>query len=186
MKFSDDTALNVPTSLDWSGAKPRKRAIKPSDSSRYVASLEEPLLVEGRRAPRSLESQQSLGQQLPAARQATTTYYQPALPSKRQHTHSTMLATCSAGKGRALTQHGFYRQFQETQHYLELSKHIYWKQAEPVIESMQQLQRCPFWRPGKVMVAVLAVLAVFGPGKVMLAVLAVLAVFGPGKVMLAV
>ena len=119
------TALNVPTSLDWSGAKPRKRAIKPSDSSRYVASLEEPLLVEGRRAPRSLESQQSLGQQLAAARQATTTYYQPPLPSKRQHTHSTMLATCSAGKGRALTRlpmHGFYRQFQKIQHYLELSK----------------------------------------------------------------
>ena len=122
VKFSDDTALNVPTPLDWSGAKPRKRAIKPSDSSRYVASLEEPLLVEGRRAPRSLESQQSLGQQLAAARQATTTYYQPALPSKRQHTHSTILATCSAGKGRELTQHGFYRQFQEIQHYLELSK----------------------------------------------------------------
>ena len=119
------TALNVPTSLDWSGAKPRKRAIKPSDSSRYVASLEEPLLVEGRRAPRSLESQQSLGQQLAAARQATTTYYQPPLPSKRQHTHSTMLATCSAGKGRALTQHGFYRQFQEIQNYIELSEHIY-------------------------------------------------------------
>ena len=94
------SCCDVPTSLDLSGAKPNKRAMKPSDSSRYVASLEEALVVVvGRRAPRS---SQTLGQL--AARQATTTYYHYPANQPAALIQQYLPPTCSVGKGRALTQ----------------------------------------------------------------------------------